>query len=53
MRTKRFHKNKFKTKQIKKMTKIAELNEYQRRALETWLHANDTGYNIIDIRLMW
>ena len=29
------------------MTKISELNEYQRRALETWLHTNDTGYNII------
>lgn len=29
------------------MTKIAELNEYQRRALETWLHTNDNGYNII------
>ncbi len=29
------------------MAKITELNEYQKRALETWLHTNDTGYNII------
>lgn len=30
------------------MTKIVELNEYQRRALETWInHSNDNNYNII------
>lgn len=29
------------------MTKINGLNEYQQRALETWVHTNQTGYNII------
>lgn len=30
------------------MTKIVGLNEYQQRALETWInHSNDNNYNII------